>query len=84
VSDKVAVSLEEAVRRLGDAARIHTFVQAGFALVGADWHREEVIDIMRKHGVENSGEAATAMGHTLVVRRPSGPLFIEAGPEETE
>lgn len=86
-----AVSVDEAVRRIGDSAKVHTFMQAGGGmLVGADRSRHSLIDDMAAYGVENAGEAACAMGHTLVIRDyPLGgggttPLFIEAAPDEGE
>lgn len=81
------VPLDEAIRRIGDGEMIHTFMDAPFGLIGADHERERLIEQMRKYGVENAGEAASAMGHTLViVRYPldgsrTTPLFIEAKAE---
>jgi hypothetical protein len=84
--DRRVVPIEEAIRRIGRKKWIHTFMQGGPALIGADHDREDVIAAMRTHGVEDSGASATAIGHTLViVRYPvapgrHAPLFIEAKP----
>lgn len=84
--ERRVVPLAEAIARIGDGPMIHTFMSGGFALLGADHGRDELIAAMSEHGVEDSGAGATAMGHTLViVRYPLGdgtttPLFIEAAP----
>jgi hypothetical protein len=80
------VPIEEAIQRIGKKHSVHTFMQGGFALLGADHDRAGLIDAMRLHGVEEAGEVACAMGHTLViVKYPTlgddvTPLFIEAKP----
>lgn len=84
LTERQPVAIEEAIRRIGTEAHIHTFMQGGPCLIGADHDRDELIAAMTHHGVEESGDAASAMGHTLViVAYPvSGgrttPLFIEA------
>ena len=75
------VSLTDAIARLGPGQDVHTFIQAGPVLVGADWSGEDVIAAMRQYGVQNAGEQACRMGHTLVIIRGSEPVFIEAMPE---
>lgn len=88
------VPIEEAIRRLRVNARgeVHTFMQAlgvsrlgATLLVGADHAVELLIEVMRQFEVEEAGEAASALGHTLVVARyrpasdgQPNPLFIEA------
>lgn len=82
--ERRVVPIDEAIRRIGPKKHIHTFMQGGPAIIGADHDRESLIADMRKHGVEESGDSASAMGHTLViVDYPCGnlgttPLFIEA------
>ena len=83
-----AVSVEDAMQRLdvqpdydaggGPGPHVHTFAQAGFALVGANWGLDDIRALIEAHGVEQAGEQATAMGHALVVIRPEpfGPLFL--------
>lgn len=86
-SDRRVVPIDEAIRRIGDAETVHTFMNAPFGLIGADHERKQLIAAMRKHGVEESGDGASAMGHTLViVEYPvagsrTTPLFIEAARE---
>lgn len=82
------VPIDEAIRRLrvDKADEVHTYMQARGApiLVGASHPRDGLIERMRVYGVEESGEVASAMGHTLaIVELPQEdgrtvPLFIEA------
>jgi hypothetical protein len=84
--ERRVVPIDEAIARIGDGEMVHTFMQSSFMMLGADHERDTLIAAMRKHGVEDSGASASAMGHTLViVRYPLGdgrttPLFIEASP----
>lgn len=77
-NERVQVSLEDALKRIGDGEQIHTFLQGPMGiLIGADWGREALIDAIKKHGIEESGPAATAAGHGLVILRGDSPLFVE-------
>jgi hypothetical protein len=77
--ERRVVPIEEAIERIGDGETVHTFLNSSFMLVGADHDRESLIAKMRELGVEEAGEAASAMGHTLViVNYVPSPLFIEA------
>ena len=89
------MSVDDAIRRLGEAAWVSVMYQMlsadgeyGVSLV-VERTREEVMDAIREHGVEESGTEATKMGFPLViVRYPMQddeghwwrtPLFIGAG-----
>jgi len=73
-----AVTLDEAIRRIGPASDIHTFRTSSNMLVGCDWDRKEVIAYIQTHGVEESGSIMSSMGHTLVANAEGDdPLFIE-------
>lgn len=77
--ERVKVSLEEALKRIGKGKRIHTFLQGPMdILIGADWNRKDLIASIKQHGIEESGPAATAAGHGLVILRGDGdsPLFV--------
>lgn len=82
--ERRVVPLAEAIARIGDRPQVHTFMDGGFCLIGADHDRDDLITAMQAHGVEESGPGASAMGHTLVIAQyPLGdgrttPLFIEA------
>lgn len=76
--DRASVPLADAISRLAvNDGRVHTFRDAGIALVGADWDLADAIEAMRQHGVEESGPAATEARHGLVLVDEHGPLFIE-------
>ena len=83
VSDdgRISITYEQAQELMPDGEMIHTFLRSGIPmLIGADWHREDVENEIRKYGVELSGPTATAMKHGLVVirdRKDGGPLFIQ-------
>ena len=83
-NERRVVSMSEALRRIGPAERIHTFRDAGLALVGADWDRADLIEAMMTYGVEDSGPGASRMRHTLCLRDGTGWLFIEAEPSDEE
>ncbi len=81
MSERRVVPIGEAIARLGDSPEIHTFVQSanGELLIGACHSRESLITLMRKYTIEEAGDTATTMGHSLVLinYKPS-PLFIKA------
>ena len=75
--DDYRLTYEQAVAMLPDGEQVHTFLDGGLALIGADWDREDVLALLRDGRPELSGEQATAMKHGLVAFRPTGPVFIE-------
>ena len=78
-NDRRVVPIEEAIERIGPGERIHALRSGPFMTIGFYWSRENLIDAMTKHGVEEAGDGASAMGHTLVITDCDGsPLFIEA------
>lgn len=79
------LSYEEAIAMLPKGNKhIHTFTNIGPGfLVGSDWPRGKIKDLIRRNGAELAGEAATRLGHGLAVRRDNdNPLFIETRKEE--
>jgi hypothetical protein len=93
--ERIKLTFEEAIALLPDGEEIHTVMQAGPMLLGADWSRKSVYALIRKHGAELSGPDATANGHGLVViregefvelpgiRMPAAPVFIATRKAET-
>jgi hypothetical protein len=74
----VLLSYDEAVALLPDDEQIHTFVDGGLALIGADWDREDILKLLREtERREVTGPAAQAMGHGMAAYREAGPVFIE-------
>ncbi len=81
-----AIPVDEAMKRLkiipdydaGDGPEpcVHTFRDTGVALLGAHWSVVDLRALMEKYGVEEAGDGARSMGHSLVVKDPD-PLFIE-------
>jgi hypothetical protein len=76
-NERVKVPFEDAVAMLPDGDRVHTFRDAGGILVGASYERADLLDLLKKYGVELSGSAATQMKHGLCLVDEHGPLFIE-------
>lgn len=74
---RVYLTPEQAEAMLPKEGRIHTFRQAGFALIGADWDRSDILDAIQKFKPELSGEQATAMQHGIVLNDDHGYLFIQ-------
>lgn len=72
-----AVTVEDAIARLavvedydpGDGPKpcVHTFVAAGFGLIGAHWSIKDARAAFERWGVEEAGPSAVAMDHGLVV-----------------
>jgi hypothetical protein len=71
------LTYEQAVAMLPDNGRIHTFVNPAGILVGTDWDREQILDLLRTGEPELAGDMATSMGHGLAAHRGTGPVFIE-------
>lgn len=75
MSDRVELTAEEAIAMLPDGETVHTFRGGGMLLLGADWDRAEILELIRNHLCELAGPGATAMGHGLYVHDGSG-LFV--------
>jgi hypothetical protein len=74
------LTYDEAVALLPGGERIHTFMQAGPVVIGADWDRAKILELLREAGpeIEVTGPSAQSMGHGLAAYRADGePVFIE-------
>ena len=60
----------------GPEPHVHTFRQAGPALLGAHWTMEQVEQSIDQFGIEEAGDAANEMGHGLVIIDGTGPCFL--------
>ena len=81
--DAVLLSYDVAVALLPEGERIHTFLDSGIALLGADWDRDQVLDLLRTTDRrEVTGLAAQAMRHGLAAFRGGEPVFIETRSED--
>ena len=83
MSEKRFITAEQAINILPDRDEIHTFINNGFSLFGADWDRKDIIDKINHSEVrEIAGETARGMKHGLVLYDKSAQsqkdlLFVE-------
>lgn len=69
-----------AIRQDPHGEVVHTFVDGGIALLGADWTLAELRRQAKGHHMQMAGPGATAMHHGVVlVRREvdGGSVFLE-------
>ena len=74
------LTYDEAVALLPDGDSIHTFLDGGISLIGADWDRPAILALLREAHpeIEVTGPAAQSMGHGMAAYRADGtPVFIE-------
>lgn len=85
MTNKIEILTEEqALAMLPDGDCIHTRVQAGFALLGADWNRKGILDLIGEGICKVAGPMATASGHGLVVWDGKKNVFIETKEADNE
>lgn len=79
MSDKIyKLTKNEALAILPDKEDIHTFRQGGGnCLIGADWSREEILEMIDENQFELTGELATNMGHGMAFQDEFGWIFVE-------
>lgn len=76
---RAKLTYEQAVQLLPDGEDIHTFRQAGPAILGADIEREALLEVLRTaRCIESSGPMAQALGHGLAVNEDRGGLLFVA------
>ena len=77
--EPVELTADEAIAMLPEGNTIHTFRNPALdVLIGADWSRNEIIDYIKNHPMQLSGETATSMNHGIVAGNGRGEyLFIE-------
>lgn len=65
---KVFLTAKQAIDLLPNEEQIHTFLNSPFALIGADWDRDEVVKkIETADFIEVSGNGARGLKHGLAV-----------------
>lgn len=80
---KIYLTAEQAIFVLPDSDSVHTFVQSGLALVGADWSRPDIADKLKaSYVIELTGHRARGMGHGICAyskdaKYQSDVMFIE-------
>ena len=88
--EKRYITANEAIALLPEGEYIHTFIESGIALIGADWLREEVIDLIGKSDcLELTGGMARSMNHGLAIynhdaKMQSDILFVETDMEKLQ
>lgn len=77
----VKLTPEELDAMMPPGENVHTFLQAGPILLGADWARGEILQCARRRPAELAGKEATGMKHGAVVWQllegRETPVFIE-------
>ena len=82
------LTVEEALYCVGDKKQIHTFINAPFGLIGADWSRENLVEKLENaQDIQIGGEACRNMGHGIVLfpqgaKKQSDFYFIECDNEK--
>ena len=84
------ITYEEAVALLPDTEMVHTFINASFGLMGADWSREEILEKLKKSDIiEMTGKMARKSGHGICaynkdIKYQNEILFIETDMDKLE
>ena len=88
---KKIISAEEAIALLPTGETVHTFYNAPFGLIGADWDRKDIIETLKKADniLELTGEVARSLDHGICVyvkgcNNQSDVLFIKTDPEKLQ
>jgi hypothetical protein len=84
--EKLVLTNKQAIELLSKDKMIHTFRSTGFALIGADWRRSELVKTIKASTdpCEIGGEMCKKMGHALVIWTGNEPLFVEVSKEKVE
>lgn len=81
----VKITPEELDALMPEGDQVHTYIQAGFTLIGGDWERASILKKAKEYGAELAGEHAAAMGHGAAFYRKDGsPVFVATKPTEGE
>ena len=82
--EDISVSYEEALKMLDiQDGMVHTFLNGGGMILGADWDLEAVKELMKLGEVVRTGDMASSMGHGLAVERADGkPVFLATKEEQ--
>lgn len=86
MTEGTELTYDEAVALLPDGSDIHTFLNPGGMLLGADWSRESILQLLRDTSYRAvTGGMAQAMNHGLAAEQPDGTLvFIETKAEDED
>lgn len=86
---KIFLTAAQAESVLPDSEVIHTFLNPGFELLGADWSREDLLTKLQSaQRIEICGSNAKNLGHGICTYNEndsySDVLFIETDMEQLE
>ena len=86
---RIFISEEEAIDLLPEGESVHTFMNAPFVLIGADWERDEVIQKIKNSGrKEIAGDGARGLNHGLALWNDGDcqmdVLFVETDMEKLD
>lgn len=72
-NDRTFLTVEQALEVVAKGNEVHTFLDGGFMLVGADWSRKAVVSLIKNADQrEVGGAGCMGMGHGLVVLKKGG------------
>ena len=78
MKEKKQIPAEEAEKLLPDKKIIHVFRIEDEQLLGVEFNKSKVIDLIRSRGAELAGDNARMANHGLCVIDENGePLFVE-------
>lgn len=75
--NRYRLTKEQARDMLPDKEYIHTLRDGNICLVGADWNRDEMLEMIDIYEFELTGEQATSMGHGMAFKDELGWIFVE-------
>ena len=77
--DKLFITPQQAISLLNEGDEIHTFRNTGGFLLGCNYDRESLIELLEANSdkIEIAGEQATQLKHGVVLEDDKGYLFIE-------
>jgi len=77
MSDNI-LTKEKALEIIPDSELIHTFTNKNYMIIGADWNRSDIVDLINKtQFIYKSGPTAKKMNHGIAIRIDDHYLFIE-------
>lgn len=84
--ERIKITPEQLDSMMPRGKMVHSFMQGGMALIGADRSRASILKLAKGPlGAELSGESATSMNHGAVVwDEGERPVFIETTTEKSK
>lgn len=79
--NSVLLSYDQAVSMLADGDDVHVFLNPNGMLIGADWSRQSVLDMIRVGAPQIGGDACLSMGHGLVCKHEGRFHFVATRPQ---